>query len=94
MPATRAPSRPSRRLRGLHAAKILLLHEVAPEVHAGAYDLSANEVGVPTLAERLRGLRSVQLAAVVDLAERMQAGALRSDFEGRERVRRAFGISG
>ena len=34
------------------------------------------------------------LAAVVDLAERMQAGTLRSDFAGRERVRREFGISG
>ena len=29
-----------------------------------------------------------------DLAERMQAGALRGDFDGRERVRREFGISG
>jgi hypothetical protein len=44
--------------------------------------------------ERLRGLSPVQLAAVIDLAERMNAAGLRGDFEGRERVRREFGISG
>ena len=52
------------------------------------------EVEIPTLADRLRGLRPVQLLAVIDLAERMHAALLRGDFEGREQVRREFGISG
>jgi hypothetical protein len=54
----------------------------------------AYEVDVRALVERLRGLGPVQLAAVIDLAERMNAATLRGDFEGRERVRREFGISG
>jgi hypothetical protein len=44
--------------------------------------------------EQLRGLGAVQLAAVTDLAERMNAAVLRGDFEGRERVRQEFGIGG
>ena len=66
----------------------------AVEAHVRANGGTAYEVDVLALVDRLRGLRPVQLAAVVDLAERMQAGALRSDFDGRERVRREFGISG
>ncbi len=42
----------------------------------------------------LRGLSPAQLLAVIDLAERMAAAVLRGDFEGRERVRQEFGISG
>jgi hypothetical protein len=49
---------------------------------------------VSALAERLRGLSSVQTAAVVDLAERMDAAVLRGDVEGRERARHEFGIAG
>ena len=66
----------------------------AVEAHVRANGATAYEVDVGALVDRLRGLRSVQLAAVVDLAERMQGTALRSNFEGRERVRREFGISG
>ena len=32
--------------------------------------------------------------AVIDLAERTHAAVLRGDFEGRERVREEFGLSG
>jgi hypothetical protein len=52
------------------------------------------EVDVPALVERLRGLTAVQLLAVVDVAERMNAAVLRGDFEGRERARREFGVGG
>ena len=66
----------------------------AVEAHVRANGGTAYEVDAPALVERLRGLRPVQLAAVVDVAERMDAGVLRGDFDGRERVRREFGISG
>ena len=46
------------------------------------------------LVERLRGLGPARLLAVIDLAERMLAAVLRGDFDGRERVRREFGIAG
>jgi hypothetical protein len=36
----------------------------------------------------------VQLPAVIDVAERMDAATLRGDFEARERVRREFAIDG
>ena len=49
---------------------------------------------VPALVERLRGLTATQLLAVIDLAERMNNAVLRGDFEGRERVRREFGVGG
>ena len=49
---------------------------------------------MPALADRLRGLGPLQLLTVVDLAERMHAAVLSADFEGRERVRQEFGISG
>jgi hypothetical protein len=66
----------------------------AVAAHARAGGGAAHEVDVPTLVERLRGLSSVQAAAVVDLAERMNAATLRGDFEGRERARREFGVAG
>ena len=46
------------------------------------------------LVARVRGLGPVQLLAVLDLAEPMHAAVLRGDFEGREQVRREFGIAG
>jgi hypothetical protein len=46
------------------------------------------------LVERLRGLSPVQLLAVIDLAERMDAATLRGDCTGREWVRREFGVGG
>jgi hypothetical protein len=36
----------------------------------------------------------VQLPAVIDVAERIDAAVLRGDVEGRERVRREFGVGG
>ena len=66
----------------------------AVEAHARAGGGAAYEVDVPALVERLRGLSSVQAAAVVDLAERMNAATLRGDFEGRERARGEFGVGG
>jgi hypothetical protein len=44
--------------------------------------------------ERLRALSPVQLLAVVDVAERMDAAVLRGDYEGRERARREVGVGG
>ena len=66
----------------------------AIEEHARSDDASVYEVDVRALVERLRGLVPAQLLAVIDPAERMHASMLRGDFEGRERVRREFGISG
>ena len=84
-------------LPGMRAARrdggeVTLVAAVA--AHAGAYDVSAYGVDVPALVERLRRLGSAQLMAVIDLAERMNRAVLRGDFEGRERVRREFGIDG
>ena len=62
--------------------------------HAGSADASVYEVDVPVLVERLRGLVPAQLTAVIDLAERMEAAVRRGDVDGRERVRREFGIAG
>ena len=62
--------------------------------HARSDDASVYEVDVPALVERLRGLGPTQLLAVIDLAERMHGAMLRGDFDGRERLRREFGISG
>ena len=64
------------------------------EKHARSDDARVYEVDVPGLLDRLRGLRRLELLAVIDLAERMHAALLRGDFEGRERVRQEFGISG
>ena len=50
--------------------------------------------GSAALVGRLRGLNAVQLLAVIDPAERMDATALRGDVEGRERTRWEFGIAG
>ena len=49
---------------------------------------------VAALVERLRGLSSVLTAAVIDVAERMNAAVLRGDVAGRERARREFGVGG
>ena len=46
------------------------------------------------LVERLRGLTAVQIPAVIDVAERMDAAVLRGDVEGRERARRECGVGG
>ena len=62
------------------------------EKHARPDDVSVYEVDVPALVDRLRGLGPLALLAVVDLAERMDAAVRRGDFDGRERVRREFGI--
>ena len=64
------------------------------EKHARSDDASVYEVDVAALVERLRGLGPVRLLAVIDLAERMHAATLRGDFDGREQMRREFGISG
>jgi hypothetical protein len=66
----------------------------AVEAHARAGGGAAYEVDVPALVERLRGLTTVQLPAVVDVAERMDAAVLRGDVEGRGRARREFGVGG
>ena len=66
----------------------------AVEAHARAGNGTAYEVDVPALVERLRGLGPVQLLAVIDLAERMNAAVLRGDVERRERARREFGVGG
>jgi hypothetical protein len=50
--------------------------------------------GSAALVERLRGLGPMQLPAVIDPAERMDAATLRGDVEGRERVRREVGVGG
>jgi hypothetical protein len=55
---------------------------------------AAYELDVPALVEQLRGLSPVQLLAVVDLAERMDAAVLRGDVEGREPARREVGVAG
>ena len=62
------------------------------EKHARSDDARVYEVDVPGLLDRLRGLRRLELLAVIDLAERMHAALLRGDFEGRERVRRGLGL--
>ena len=64
------------------------------EKHARSDDVSVYEVDVTALVGRLRGLRPLEMLAVIDLAERMHATMLRGDVEGRERVRREFGIGG
>jgi hypothetical protein len=51
-------------------------------------------VDVLGLVERLRGPTAVQLPAVIDLAERMNAAVLRGDVEGQERARREVGVGG
>jgi hypothetical protein len=66
----------------------------AVAAHARAGGGAAYEVDVPTLVERLRGLSAVQLPAVIDVAERMNAAVLRGDAEGRERARRGVGVGG
>ena len=65
----------------------------AVEAHAQAEGGAAYEGDVPALVERLRGLGPLQILAVIDLAERMDAAALRGDFEGRERVWREVGVA-
>ena len=64
----------------------------AVEQHARSDDASVYEVDVPALVERLRGLGPLRLLAVIDLAERMDAAVRGGDFDGREQVRREFGI--
>ena len=64
------------------------------EQHARSDNASVYEVDVPALVERLRGLRPLELLAVIGLAERMHAAMLRGDSTGREWVRQEFGISG
>ena len=66
----------------------------AVEAHARAGGGAAYEVAVGALVERLRALSPVQLLAVVDVAERMDAAVLRGDYEGRERARREVGVGG
>ena len=66
----------------------------AVEAHTRSEGTDGYEVEVPALVGRLRGLGPVQLLAVIDLAERMVAAALREDFGGRERVREEFGLGG
>ena len=61
--------------------------------HGRSDDASVYEVGVPALVDRLRGLRLLQLLAVIDLAERMHGAVLRGDFDGWEWVRQEFGIA-
>ena len=61
------------------------------ENHARTDDASVCEADVPALVERLRGLRPLELLAVIDLAARMHGAVLRGDFEGREQVRRELG---
>jgi hypothetical protein len=62
--------------------------------HAALFGIPASGLDVPTLAERLRGLRPSQLLAVIDLAERVDETTLEDDPKARERVRGRFGISG
>jgi hypothetical protein len=64
----------------------------AVEAHARAGHGGAYEADGAALVERLRGLSPVQLPAVLDLAERMDAAVLRGDVEGRERARRESGV--
>jgi hypothetical protein len=66
----------------------------APRWRRSAGAGSAYDVDAAALVERLRGLRPLALIAVIDLAERMDVATLRGDFEGPERIRREFGISG
>jgi hypothetical protein len=86
--------RPARRNRAgrRHDPEATLADAVAGHVAAG--NGSAYEVNVRALVERLRGLGTVRLAAVVDFVEQMNAAGLRDDFEARERVREEFGITG
>jgi hypothetical protein len=46
------------------------------------------------LDARSAGSVGVDLMAVIDLAERMDAAVLRGDVEGRERARGEFGVGG
>lgn len=66
----------------------------AVTAHAALFGVPAAGLDVAALADRLRALRPSQLLAVVDLAERVDEATLGDHGEGREWVRRKFGISG
>ena len=75
-------------------APVHLMLDGAVEAPVRAGSGTACEVDAGAPVERLRGPSAVQLPAVIDVAERMNAAVLRGDVERRERGRREVGVGG
>ena len=80
----------------LRARRRVAAPERPPDVRVGddRVDVQVEARATEVVADALGGLGPRQLAAVLDLAERMHAAILRGDSDGRERVRQELGIAG